>query len=465
MQLGLGEVDGSEVWMSQGRQATHCDGISRMKFQNSVLLVVLAALAVWPSTVTGEDISAMEYGANGSLLKGFSGLLENTSAGLNESGLKTNFDATYVFQSIASGGFAGPYFARFSDETSNGHTLNGDLQSELDTEKSGWWSGGRFSARLQTRIGRSAVQRAGSAAAINNEALYPNVEDRFDESVWALTQLSYRHQISDSVAVYGGLLNTSLGDENVIAGASQSHSRFLNFALLYSVVEDATTGNAALGGGVEFNPADNVSGSFSVYGSQETAGENPFRTWHGTTLNTEWTISHSLAGRAGAQTLGVLYGIDVLRTDIAADPRLVIISIILGLPIPSTPQDTWAFYYNAHQFIEGDEEGGWGVFARWGISDGNPNFVRQNAALGLGGVGPLASRPADRWGLGVFLVDMSRADLLKGLHITDEVGGEAYYNFAVSPSFQVTWDLQVIDSALPHATSVCVLGLRANYSF
>lgn len=436
-----------------------------MKILNSALLVVLAALMVWPATVTGEDITAIESGTNDSPLKDLAEFSSTMNGSLNESGLKSNFDATYVFQSIAGGGFSGPYFRKFSDETTNGHTLNGDLRSELDTEKSGWWSGGAFTARLQSRVGRSAVQRAGSAAAINNEALYPNVEARFDESVLALTQLSYRHQISETFAVYGGLLNTSLGDENVIAGSSQSHSRFLNFALLYSVVEDATTGNAALGGGIEIKPHDNVSGSFSVYGSQETAGLNPFNTWHGTTLNTEWTVSHTLAGRQGAQTLGFLYGIDVLRTDIAADPRLVIISIILGLPIPSEPQDTWAFYYNAYQFIEGNETGGWGVFARWGISDGNPNFVKQNAALGLGGVGPFVSRPTDRWGIGMFLVDMSHNDLLKGLHITDEVGGEVYYNFAVSTSFQVTWDLQVIDSALPHAESVCVLGLRANYSY
>ncbi len=429
------------------------------------LLMVVAALMVSPRALSGEDVASIESGTNDSQLKDLVSGFDTTSDSSDESGLQTHFDATYVFQSIASGGFSGPYFGRFSDETSNGHTLNGDLRSELDTEKAGWWSGGAFTARLQSRVGRSAVQRAGSAAAINNEALYPNVEARFDESVLALTQFSYRHQITESVAIYGGLLNTSLGDENVIAGSSQSHSQFLNFALLYSVVEDATTGNAALGGGIEIQANDNVSGSFSVYGSQETAGLNPFTTWHGTTLNTEWTVSHTLADRPGAQTFGFLYGIDVLRADIAADPRLVIISIIQGLPFPSKPQDTWAFYYNAYQFIEGDESGGWGVFARWGISDGNPNFVKQNAALGLGGVGLFPNRPSDRWGLGMFLVDLSHADLLDGLHITDEIGGEAYYNIAVSSSFRVTWDLQIVDSALPHAESVCVLGLRANYSF
>ncbi len=436
-----------------------------MKALTPTLFVALTSLLMWPGQVVGDAETSLDFGSDGSYIKGISDALLNSSDNLKTSGLKVMFDATYVFQSVASGGFTGPYFHSFSDETSNGHTLNGDLRSELDTEQAGWWSQGTFNARLQTRIGRSAVQRAGSVAAINNEALFPNVEDRFDESVWAITQLTYRHQLSETLAVYGGLLNTSMGDENAIAGASQSHDRFLNFALLYSVVEDATTGNAALGCGIEITPNDNVSGSFSVYGSRETAGENPFRTWNGTTFNTEWTVSHGLAERTGAQTFGFLYGTNVLLSDIAADPRLVIISVILGIPIPAIPRDTWAFYYNAHQFIEGNEEGGWGVFARWGFSDGDPNFVKQNAALGLGGVGLFPTRPLDRWGLGFFFVDMSNASLLKGLHITDDFGAETYYNIAVSKSFHTTLNLQLIDSALPQAESVCVLGLRANYSF
>lgn len=382
-----------------------------------------------------------------------------------ETGWTVNFDATYVFQGVADGGFTGPFFSTFSDEDDVGHTLSGDLRIELDTAKLGWWEGGTLATRFQSRTGQSVVQRAGSVAAINNEALFPNVLDRFDGDAFAITELTYRHAITENVEIYGGLLNTALGDDNAIAGSALSHQHFLNFAMLYSLVEDATIPHASLGGGLDFTPSENVTGSFSVFGSAETAGENPFTRWHGTTFSTEWTFSHTLAERPGAQTFGFLYGINERRTDLAADPRLVIVSLLLGLPIPTTDADTWAFYYNAHQFLHGDENGGWGVFARWGISDGNPNFVKQNAALGVGGIGLFPSRKQDRWGAGAFFVDMSDEDLLRGLNVRDELGAEVYYNIALLPSLHVTLDAQVIDSALPRVDTTYVFGVRTNYSF
>lgn len=382
-----------------------------------------------------------------------------------ESGLTVNFDATYVFQGVAEGGFAGPLFPLFSDEDDTGHTISGDLRMVFDTEKLGWWEGGTLSTRYQARSGQSVVQRAGSVAAVNNDALFPNVIDKFDGNAFAITELMYRHAVNEKVGLYAGLLNTSLGDKNEIAGEALSHQHFLNFAMLYSLVEDATVPHASLGGGIDFAPTDDISGSFSVFGSAETAGENPFSFWHGTTFSTEWTFAHKWGERPGAQTFGFLYGINVRQTDLAADPRLVLISAIFGLPIPETQSDTWAFYYNAHQFLVGDETGGWGVFARWGISDGNPNFVKQNAALGVGGIGLFPSRKQDRWGLGTFFVDMSDASLLKGLNVRDELGGEVYYNIAVIPSLHVTLDAQVIDSALPGVDTTGVFGVRTNYSF
>ena len=163
--------------------------------------------------------------------------------------------------------------------------------------------------------------------------------------------------------------------------------------------------------------------------------------------------------------MGLLYGINVRRTDIAADPRLVLISLLLGVPIPTTEADTWAVYYNAYQFLQGDAEGGWGVFTRLGLSDGNPNFVKWNFAGGVGGIGLLPGRKKDGWGLGVFYLDMSDEDLLRGLGVRNEVGGEFYYSIAVSPAFHVTLDAQVIDSALPRVDTTWVLGLRTHFDF
>lgn len=384
---------------------------------------------------------------------------------LASAGLTVDFSATYVFQGVAAGGFTGPLFPRFSDEGDTGHTFAGDLQMELDTAKAGWWPGGTIKTRLQSRTGRSIVERAGSIAAVNNEAVFPIVLDRFDRSAFAITELTYEHAFGEKISVFGGLLNTSEGDENAIAGSALSHSRFLNFAMLYSLVEDATVPHTSLGAGINFKPTEKISGSFSVFGTAETAGENPFDRWRGTTFSTEWTFSHTLAERGGAQTIGVLYGINGRRANITASRRLVLGSLLLGLPIPTTDADTWAVYYNAHQFIKGDEKGGWGVFTRFGVSDGNPNLVKWNLAGGVGGIGLLPGRKKDGWGLGLFFLNMSDEDLLRRLGVRDEVGGEAFYNIAVSPWMHVSLDAQVIDSALSRVDTTWVLGLRVHFDF
>jgi porin len=299
---------------------------------------------------------------------------------------------------------------------------------------------------------------------VNNDALFPNVVERFDEETIAVTELVFTQYVFDWIGLFGGLLDTAEGDANELAGSALSDSHFLNAALLYSLVEDATVPNVSLGGGVEFEPETFVSGSISAFTSEEAAGVDPFDRTEGTTLSTEWTVAHELPflERSGAQTVGFLYGFDASRTAIASDPRLVFGSVLLGLSVPTTNDDTWAFYYNGHQYVQGDADQGWGIFARFGVSDGNPNPVEWNVAGGLSGKRLLSLRPQDTWGVGVFCVGLSDEDLLKGLNVGDEVGGELFYNVAVTPWLHVTPDVQVIDSALPRVDTAWVLGIRTH---
>ena len=428
---------------------------------NASLLCVL--LVAWLPAQAEESPEASPYGrslwSRSALSGNWGGVRDQWAA----KGLTINLDATYTFQGVVSGGFDGPLFARVSDEGDTGNDLSGTLTLELDTGKAGLWQGGFFNARLEGRAGRSVLQRAGSVSAVDNDALFPNVVDRFDEEALAVTELTFTQDLGEKVALFGGLLNTAEGDANELAGSARANDYFLNSALLYSLVEDATVPNVSLGGGISYEPHERISGSFSVFGTSETAGEDPFDQWHGTTFSTEWVVAHSLADHSGAQTFGALYGIDARRTDIAADPRTVVGDILRGQSVPTTRTDTWALYYNAHQFIHGDSDGGWGIFVRFGLSDGNPNLVKWNAAGGMGGTALLPGRTHDRWGLGAFCLGMSDEDLLQGLGVDDEVGGEVFYNVAVTPWFHVTLDAQVIDSALPLADTAWVLGLRTHF--
>ena len=427
------------------------------------LLPLLAAIAVppaWITTASAQDGEPTGFDGDLSSRSHLSGDWHGERDALASRGLTLDLEVTYTFQGVVEGGFHGPLFHRVSDESDTGNVVSGDLRLGLDVEKAGLWKGGRLDVRAEARAGRSVLQRAGSVSAVSNDSLFPNVVDRFDDEAYALTALTFTQHLGEKVAFFGGLLDTAEGDENEIAGSALSNSTFLNSAMLYSLVEDATVPNVSLGGGVLLEPNDAISSSFSVFGTQETAGEDPFDHMEGTTFALECTVAQEIFAQPGAQTLGFLYGIDASRTAIAADPRLVLGAILVGRPIPSTHADTWALYYNAHQYVRGDAERGWGAFVRLGVSDGDPNPVKWNAAGGLGGKGLLPRRDRDAWGIGFFYLGLSEADLLKGLGVGDEVGGELFYEFAATPWLRVTPDVQLIDSALPHSETAWVLGLR-----
>ena len=115
-------------------------------------------------------------------------------------GLTISLDATYTFQGVVSGGFDGPLFAKVSDENDSGNVFSGDLALELDTGKAGLWQGGIFNAQLEGRTGRSVLQRAGTVSAVDNDALFPNVVDRFDEDALAVTELTFTQTLGEKVA-------------------------------------------------------------------------------------------------------------------------------------------------------------------------------------------------------------------------------------------------------------------------
>ena len=51
------------------------------------------------------------------------------------------------------------------------------------------------------------------------------------------------------------------------------------------------------------------------------------------------------------------------------------------------------------------------------------------------------------------------------MHLGDEQGVEAFYNFAVTPAFMITADLQVTDSAKEGIGTAVIGGVRATLRF
>jgi porin len=419
----------------------------------SLCLMVAPLWAGTPAPLTPSSKSPAKESATDFGLTGDWG---GARTRLAEYGLSIDLNGIYSYQGVASGGLPLGH--------DHGNVFSGNLNLALDTKKAGLWPGGTLKARLEGRGGDNVLRGAGATSPVNNQALFPLVEGSGGSTVWALTELTFTQFITEKFGILGGLINTTYGDNNPITGDAISTQHFMNTGFLYSPVESHVVPAVTLGGGFVIMPAEGIQGSFTVNGSEETAGNNPFSHYEGTTFATEWEFEYKLGGKPGGMVFGGLYSINQPRKPFGSNPRVLFEAFAAGEEL-ETDKDSWAVFWNGFQYLTGDEERGMGIFARAGLSDGNPNPVRAHAALGLGGVGLLPGREQDRWGLGAYYLKLADGVLSAGLGLDDEIGGEFFYNIAVTRWMNLTLNVQVIDSALPKAGTVVVLGTRLGIRF
>jgi porin len=372
-------------------------------------------------------------------------------------GFTIDLDILHTFQGVADGG------TEHGDST--GNLFWGGLSMKLDTGKAGLWPGGFFKARFEGRGGDNVQTGVGGISPVNNYSTLPNVSGEFGETAWAVTEVSYTQFLSESFGLTMGLLNITSGDSNPIAGSMIAYDRFMNTSFLYSATESAVIPSVTLGGGLVFLPSKHIHGSVIAAGSTETAGNNPFDLYEGTTFATEWTFKYELRELPGGITVGGLYSVDRPRADLAANGRLFFATALVTGTLLTTDADAWAIYSNAYQYLQGDEEKGWGLFGRVGVGDGDVNPVQFNVAVGLGGTSPWPGREKDRWGLGLYYIDMADLGVLEALHLQDETGAELFYNIALTPWAHLTFDAQIIDPVSSHADTAVTLGTRLVINF
>jgi porin len=374
---------------------------------------------------------------------------------LADHGVTINLDGTYSLQSVADGG------TRFGHD--EGNLFNGQLGLLVDTGKAGLWPGGFLTARVEGRGGDSVLRRAGTTSPVNNAAILPLIPGSLRDGGWGLTELTYAQFLSEQFGLVVGLINTDTGDANPIAGSLGSDDSFMNTGLLFSPVAISTVPNVTPGGGILWIPSEENEIKFLVIGTSETAGHNPFERYEGTTFLGEWATKFKIADRPSGMTFGASYSIDEERLRVTDDPRLLLADYVAGVPLAST-EDSWSIMWNGYHYLVGDETEGWGLFGRFGVSDGDPNPVHWAGAAGIGGTSPLAGRSQDRWGLGLFHQRFSDG-VLAAAGITDETGAELFYNIALGRGTNLTLDVQVVDSAVPVVDTVVVLGARLGVRF
>lgn len=88
------------------------------------------------------------------------------------------------------------------------------------------------------------------------------------------------------------------------------------------------------------------------------------------------------------------------------------------------------------------------------------------ASGGIGGRGVIPGRPHDRFGIGPYwLKESSDLDSQPGNVVGDEVGGEMFYNFAITPFAQLSLDTQWISPGIVSSDTAVFLGTRLNIRF
>jgi porin len=195
--------------------------------------------------------------------------------------------------------------------------------------------------------------------------------------------------------------------------------------------------------------------------------------------------SYKLGGEKGKAQ--ITYAYSSANTAGFTNPRITpnaandIISIKRGLPGRT---DNWLVTFNLQQHLwtpEGSADyatgtqdftnnpPGIGFFYRLGYMPEDRNMYNLTMSGGFGGRGVFNSRPNDRMGIGIYGMwasnDFKNSSLLLDALLKDELGVEAYYNFAITPWLQVSVDAQYIDQGLKTSNDAWVMGSRLNIRF
>lgn len=351
-------------------------------------------------------------------------------------GFTIDASLTQLVQGVVSGGKSGRWeYGGRANVTAN-----------LDTQKMGLWPGGFFTVEFESGWEDSVNGRTGALSPVGANQLFPVPNDN---SV-ALPQLSFMQFFTPYTGVMFGKLDTTSGDANVFAHG-KGDDKFFNLAFNFNLVA-LTIPYSTLGAGLIVLPTKDPAAAilnFSVLQATGSATEAGFNDISSDNLifAGEGRVRTNFFGLTGHQLIGGLYS---NASYAAVDQR---ISFLIERRLVRE-RDTWAAYYNFDQFLyETDKsaERGFGIFGRFGASEGSPNPIEYFLTIGVGAHGPFASRPHDRAGIGFYYSGIN-SPTLQGPFVTrsflsDEWGLEAYYNLAITPWLMLTPDIQVIDPA------------------
>jgi len=415
--------------------------MKRIKLTMSVVLVILCmALA----SQAEETAPAKTYSGDiwsRSTLTGDWGGLRNDWA---KKGVTFDMSLTQTGMSVVSGG----------NNQGWEYAGRGDLTIHMDTQKMGLWPGGFFTVEVEGNYNESINLDPGAIMPVNFNQLFPTAGSQEVN----IPEVSFMQFFSQFAGVFIGKLDTTSGDANEFAHG-KGDRQFFNMAFNINPVLGQLP-VSALGAGIIIVPTGDPKAAiinFSVIDGDGKANTSGFDTvFKGNTVyGAEVRGRTNFFNMTGHQLLGGVYNTKSFSS-LDQSSRFIIRN--RGI---EQKDNAWLLYYNFDQYLYEPQKGsgkGLGIFGRLGLSDGNPNPMNGFFSVGIGGKGIVPGRPLDEFGIGYYYIDVTNPTFTGPIEtreaLRNEYGGEAYYNFAVTPWMKLTPDIQVIRGAQKQTVSV-----------
>jgi porin len=382
---------------------------------------------------------------------------------LASKGIAFDGNVTQFYQGITSGGAKQEF--RYG-----GHA---DYYMNVDGQKAGLWQGLFLTLHAETVFGQSVNGLTGALLPVSFIQAVPKP----DEPVTALTAVKITQALSPNFVTYFGKLNP-FDDFYQRYASGRGIDAFMNTAFLFNPVLARQIPYSSFGAGAAYLVDGQPVATLTIFDANNNSTSSGFDTFfdNGVVVVGQLIKPTQLFDMPGHQSVGFAYSNAHYRS---LDRSAYLDQIVSGSF--STPRQTGSesFFYQFDQTLvtmSDDPTRSWGLFGNAGIADNNPSPIRWFANLGVGGSSPACGRPLDSFGLGYFYLGTSSSlqTLAPVLFpIRDEQGVELYYNYAVTPWFRVTPDLQVVMPARektlpPNAQGIdtaVILGIRAKIVF
>ena len=392
-----------------------------------------------------------------------------TRSCLYERGFSIDATLTQVWQGVTSGG-------KSSGGSGNYNGLV-EVNAFLDTAKVGMWSGGLLAATVQASYGDPISGQVGNVSPVNMTPMWPVP---FEDSTELMEYYLMQALPGELMLIVGRVDATNFLDKSSFANNPESQflnaslnnqllwGEFLSFSTYAALLVAELGKHWSVGGAVwdpETQPGD-YGGVWENVGAAVTA-----------------TYKYKICGLAGLINPVLAY---TSKDAVALDNPRLVPGIITGNP-PSE-SGNWMFTFTGEQFLwtprgsaiprakGGRKESysvpaqdfvsnapGLGLFYRFAYTPEDRNPWNITASGGFGGRGIISGRPWDRMGIGAYTMlssgDLNAQPIIGGI-LRDEVGAEAFYNFAVTPALQISADVQWISQGIRGSGNAVVVGLR-----